>query len=235
MHKLLVYVFVAQLVSGSVGRADEASLCTESGIDMGRAWYECLEFLEKQLIEQYLTIAERSDSSLTLIASNSDDNLTVGDPHQGYENYYLVAHFPEYALSIVKQSRHEWSTRHLFNHRNGQFLKVSGWPVFSDDGKVIAFFRGPSMGDDRGVLAVYSAYYNYIEPMAIFHTRLSWFTAVSFQSNKEFSATMECRELVDDPDVGKHWMLTGQTEEVSFHYNGGIWRPSILKQCAINL
>ncbi len=235
MHKLLMFVLVAQLVSGSVGRADEWSACQESVADKSLTFYQCLEFLEKQLIEQYLTIAERSDSSLTLIASNSDDNLTVGDPHQGYENYYLVAHFPEYALSIVKQIGHEWSTRHLFNHRNGQFLKVSGWPAFSDDGKVIAFFRGPSMGDDTGILAVYSAYYIYIEPMAIFHTRFSWFTAVTFQSNKEFSATMECRELVDDPDVGKHWVDTGQTEEVSFHYNGGMWRPSILKHCAINL
>lgn len=202
---------------------------------MGHSWYECLEFLEERLIDRYPAIAERSDNSITLIASDPNGNLTVGDPDRENENYYLVAHYPEYALSIVRQVGHEWSTRHVFNHRNGQFIKVSGWPAFSDDGKVIAFFGdGDHMGQDEGILAIYSANYEYIEPMAIFHTRLSWFTAVTFQSNKDFRATMECRELVDLPDVGKHWVLTGQTEEVSFHYNGGIWRPSILKQCAIN-
>ena len=147
----------------------------------------------------------------------------------------MVAHFPEYALSIVKQTGGEWSTRHLFNHRNRQFLKVSGWPAFSDDGKVIVFFGdGDYMGHDEGILAIFSARYEYIVPTAIFHTQLSWFTAVTFENSKEFTATMECRELVDDPDVGKHWVPTGQTEGVSFQYNGGIWRPSILKQCAIN-
>ncbi len=95
----------------------------------------------------------------------------------------------------------------------------------------------------NGVLAIYRRIIFQVTPdyaedrielMAIFHTRMSWFTAVTFQSNNEFSATMECRELVEVPDVGKHWILTGQTEEVSFHYNGGMWRPSILKQCAIH-
>ncbi len=47
--------------------------------------------------------------------------------------------------------------------------------------------------------------------------------------------TLECLELVDLPDVGKHWLKTGKTEEVSFTYNGGMWRPSTLKQCTGNL
>ena len=94
----------------------------------------------------------------------------------------------------------------------------------------------------NGILAIYTRFIfqrtpNYvqdrIEPRAIFHTQMSWFTAVTFQCDNDFIATMECRELVELPDVGKHWVVTGQTEEVSFRYNGGIWRPSKLKQCAI--
>lgn len=240
MHKLLVFVLLAQLVS--VSGADEWSTCQESGKDKFLPYDQCLEFLEKRLIERYPTIAERSDRSLTLIASNPNSNVTVGEPNRENESYYLVAHFPKFALSIVAQHGFEFFTRHVFNHRSGQFLEVSGWPAFSDDGTTIAFFSGPFMGDNSGILAIYSRdftritrdyYGDYIAPMAIFHTQWSWFTAVTFQSNNDFIATMACLEYVDVDDVGKQWIVTGQTEEVSFQYNGGMWRPSILKQCAI--
>ena len=153
--------------------------------------------------------------------------------HRFDESYYLVAQFPQFALSIGKEISHEFSTRHVFSHRSGQFLKVWGWPAFSDDGGTIAFFRGSFMAEHEGILAIYRADSDYLEPMAIFHTRLSWFTAVNFKSNNEFIATMTCLEYVDVDDLGKHWMETGQSEEVLFQYNGGVWRPSKLNQCAI--
>ena len=242
MHKSVTFVLAAQLVSASVSQADEAAMCEEFGIDISGAWYECRALLEKQNIDRYPAIATRSDDLLTLVAENSHNQIL--ENKWGESRFYLVAHYPEYSLSLISESRHEWSTRHIFSHRNGQYLKVSGWPAFSDDGSVIVFFGdGDSMSDEsyKGILAIYSRFIlrvtgdyveDYIEQMAIFHTQMSWFTAVTFQSNSEFSATMECRELVDLPDVGEHWMVTGQTEEVSFHYNGGIWRPSKLKQCA---
>ena len=139
MHKLLVFALALQLVSVSFSRADEASMCAESGLDVYGSYYECLEYLEERLIVRYPAIAERSGSSLTLIASNSNSNRTVEDLRSENGHYYLIAHFPEYALSIVKQTGHEWSTRHVFLHRSGQFIKVSGWPAFSDDGTVIVF------------------------------------------------------------------------------------------------
>jgi hypothetical protein len=231
MRDFLGFVLVVQLISATASHADEASLCAAAEIDMGRAWYKCLEFLDERLIDRYPALAERSDLSLTLIATNSNNRILESVPGNG--SFYLVAHFPEFALSIVTESGNEWRTRHIFNHRNGQFLEVSGWPSFSHDGEVVAFFGGDFMNDE-GILAIHSFNNGYIKPMAVFHTLLSWFTAVSFQSNEELHATMGCRELVDLPDVGEHWVITGQTEEVSFHYNGGVWRPSILKKCAID-
>ena len=234
-------VLVAQCVSGSVGRADEWSTCQESGADESLTFYQCLEFLENRIIDRYPQIAKRSGNSLTLVASNPDSNVTFALPYGETHSYFLVAHFPKYAMSIVREDSHEWFTRFAISHLSGHFVKVSGWPEFSADGMVIAFFRGPFMDDDGGTLAIYSRFTlrltrdyveDYIQPMAIFHTPLSWVTAVTFRSNKEFTATMECREYIDVDDVGKHWVLTGQTEKVSFHYNGGIWRPSKLKQCA---
>jgi hypothetical protein len=149
----------------------------------------------------------------------------VGDSLRAYENYYLVAHFPKYALSIVKQSGHEWSTRHVFNHRNGQFLEVSGWPAFSDDGEVIAFFGGDVV-DEIGILGIYSFHSRFIEPMTIFHTRFIWFTDVTFRGNNELITTANCRVLLEG-----NWVLISQSEEMSFQYDGNIWRPSKLKKC----
>jgi len=192
---------------------------------MGRAWYDCVEFLEERLLGLYPSIAERSDSTLTLIASNAN-NRSVGDPFREYENYYLVAHFPKFALSIVTQSGQEWSTRHVFNHRNGQFLEVAGWPAFSDDGKLIEFFVGDIV-DEVGILGIYSFHSRFIEPMTIFHTQFIWFSSVTFRGNNELITTANCRVFEDG-----HWVLTSQSEEMSFKYDGNIWRPTRLKKCA---
>lgn len=191
---------------------------------MDLTWYDCLEFLEERLLEEYPSIADRSESTLTLIASNSN-NRSVGDPFREHGGYYVVAHFPKFALSVVTQSRPEWSTRHVFNHGNGQFLEVSGWPAFSDDGELIAFYGGDIV-DEVGVLGIYSFHSRFIEPMTIFHTRFVWFSDVTFKGDNELAAIANCRLFEDG-----HWVLASQSEETTFRYDGNIWRASKFKKC----
>jgi len=224
MRQFLGLALVTQLIIATTVRADEASLCAESEINMSLNYYECLEFLEMRLLDLYPAIAERSESTLILIASNSS-NRSVGDPYRAYESYYLVAHFPKFALSMVIQSGQEWSTRHIFNHSNGQFLEVIGWPAFSDNGERIAFFGG-NIANEAGILGIYSFQSRFIKPMAIFHTQFTWFSDVTFRGNNELISTANCRVFEDG-----HWILAGQSEEMSFQYDGNIWRPGRLKKC----
>lgn len=161
-YKSTILIIVIIFWLPNISSANETDICKARGIDSDT----CISSLEKELLVKHPKKLERNGNTLILKAKN-DQKIELKNKPGGELNLHhsVIVYFNRANVSLIRIDKYnEEYEYHIFNHFNGQYIPIYGWPYFSEDTTLMAVANFDDAGFSYNTIGLFTKqvqdYYN---------------------------------------------------------------------------